>query len=254
MPRDWYDSPCWEQDRQEVIDWANRLLRGDFGNFVVLDTETTGLQNPEIIEIAVVSKYGSSMINTLVKNRKEVEPGAYGVHGISQDELNEAPDFYDIYPRLKNVLEQNLVIIYNSGFDVKALFNTCKSWGLPRIKLNSICVMHKYATYFGAWHSYYGNYAWQKLPNASHRAYGDAKATYELIKMMASGNDLGRKFDYSTRADIDLFPPLQIACKWQPFLKINFELFLHEDKKNARYSTASKEFKLSYPNFYWLRK
>jgi DNA polymerase III epsilon subunit-like protein len=253
MSRDWYeDNPCWEEDRQEVIDWANRLLQGDFGNFVVLDTETTGLRNPEIIEIAVVSKYGSSMINTLVKNRKEVEPGAYSVHGISQEELSEAPDFCDIYPRLKSILEQNLVVIYNSSFDVRALFNTCKSWGLPRIKINNVCVMHKYAAYFGYWNSYYGNYSWQKLPNASHRAYGDAKATYELIKMMASGNDLGKEYDYFPHPmHSELFPPLQVACKWKPFLRLAIEL---PSGKSPRYPTISKSFELSYPKFYWLKK
>lgn len=92
---------------------------------VVLDTETTGL-NPEtgdrIIEIGCVE-----ILNRRVTNRhfhvylnpeREVDEGAFKVHGISTAFLQDKPLFKDILPELLAFVEGAEVIIHNAPFDL----------------------------------------------------------------------------------------------------------------------------------------
>ena len=60
-----YDTEAFEKDKLKSVNWARKLINGDYGKWVVLDTETTGLWSwNEPIEIGVVSKYGSEIFNT----------------------------------------------------------------------------------------------------------------------------------------------------------------------------------------------
>ncbi len=92
---------------------------------VVLDTETTGI-GPEnghrVIEIGCVE-----MINRRLTNRhfhrylnpeREVEEGAFKVHGISTEFLQDKPLFKNIIPELISFIEGAEVIIHNAPFDV----------------------------------------------------------------------------------------------------------------------------------------
>lgn len=52
----------YEQDRQAAIDAAAEYLR----DCVILDTETTGLHDAEIVQIAVIDHAGTVLLDTLV--------------------------------------------------------------------------------------------------------------------------------------------------------------------------------------------
>jgi len=47
-----------ELDRVRVVRWARKQLTLD--NWVLLDTETTGLYNAEIVEISIISNTGEA--------------------------------------------------------------------------------------------------------------------------------------------------------------------------------------------------
>lgn len=95
---------------------------------VVLDTETTGLSPDDghrIIEIGCVE-----ILNRRVTNRhfhvylnpeREVDEGAFKVHGISTEFLQDKPLFKDILPELLTFVEGAEVIIHNAPFDLSFL-------------------------------------------------------------------------------------------------------------------------------------
>ena len=64
--QEWYKEIGFiEKDRVAAVLWAREQLNQN--DWVILDTETTGLYYPEIVEIAVVNCTGEALLNTLVK-------------------------------------------------------------------------------------------------------------------------------------------------------------------------------------------
>ena len=88
-------------DRAIASSWARDLLTRDF---LILDTETTGIKKPEICQIAITDNQGNAFLNTLVKPTKSIEAKAQQVHGISNEAVKDAPTFMQIYPEIVNLI------------------------------------------------------------------------------------------------------------------------------------------------------
>src|SRR5215212_4271960 len=77
-------------DRVAAVEWARDLMVS--GDFVVFDSETTGLSSPvDFVEIAVVSPTGETLVDSLLKPSWRIEPGARAVHGHTAKSLSGAP-------------------------------------------------------------------------------------------------------------------------------------------------------------------
>ncbi len=92
---------------------------------VVLDTETTGLSpknGDRIIEIGCVEivnrKITGEVYHQYINPEREVSQGAFQVHGLSTQFLQDKPLFEEIIPKLKDFLEGAELIIHNAPFDV----------------------------------------------------------------------------------------------------------------------------------------
>lgn len=173
-----------EEDRINAVKAAIELMAKS--NWVILDTETTGLENPQIVEIAVINHLGNSLINTLVKPSIRISKDAKKVHGISNYQVIDAPCFGDIYDDLKSAIHDKIVIIYNADFDINVINNCCEIYELPQLKIKTLCLMELYSQWYGEYSQYWGNYKWQPLPNAGHRALNDCLACLAILKEMAA--------------------------------------------------------------------
>lgn len=204
------------KDLKEAKQWAYKRLHSD-ENFLILDTETTGLGNAEIVDICVMSRYGQPLLNTLVKPTIPIPEDSTRIHKITDTMVESTPIFPDIYPRLKELIEEKVVLIYNAGFDFNVIQYCCKRNNLPEIKFYTECAMLWYAQYVGDWHNYYGNYRWQKLPGGGeHRALSDCQCVYRLLAEMA-------KVDYAElqpKTPYRMFPPIQLWVDWEKFWRI----------------------------------
>lgn len=92
---------------------------------IALDTETTGLsteQGHRIIEIGCVEiidrKLTGNTYHCYVNPQREVDSGAFAVHGISSDFLKDKPKFADIVDSLLKFIAGAELIIHNASFDV----------------------------------------------------------------------------------------------------------------------------------------
>lgn len=172
------------------------------GEFVILDTETTGLDRySEICSIAVIKATGDTLINTLVKPSRPIPPDATRIHGITNDTVANAPTFGDILPQLKPILTGTNVVVYNATYDRKMLHQSGEGNGCERIDWKTLspwhCAMEAFSEIYGEWNSYHGNYRWQKLSTAcnyykipvvgAHGALADCLMTLEVCKKMAEG-------------------------------------------------------------------
>lgn len=175
-----------EDDHEKAAQWARSLLQRD--DWVVLDTETTGLSyNDEIVQIAILSPDGTVLLDTLVRPLIPISLEATGIHGITNDDVADAPPFPKLYERLKAILSGKSIVIYNAAFDLRMLQQTLRKYRLPPFDLDEDqidCAMLYYAAWRGEiWSD--GSYKWQKLQGGDHSAAGDCRATLELIKRMA---------------------------------------------------------------------
>lgn len=166
-------------------------------NWCVLDTETTGLEQPaEICQIGIVDWTGEILVDTLVKPITSISPGAYRVHGITDLHVKDAPGWPDVREKVLKAVKDKDVLIYNAKFDRKMMHWTDEAWQMGHFEYknlsNYVCVMEAYAEFWGEKHPYYGSFVWQKLANAmsqqglfvagEHSAVGDALMTHALAQ------------------------------------------------------------------------
>jgi DNA polymerase-3 subunit epsilon len=153
--REWYREVGFiERDRINAVMWAREQLTLD--DWVILDTETTGLYDAEIVEIAIVNHKGEPLLNTLIKPSIPIPAEVTEIHGITDEMVADAPTFPEVYSRIVEVLENKRILIYNSEFDIKILNYCCHLHGLPilMLKKRSDCLMEWAAQWGGQW-SYY---------------------------------------------------------------------------------------------------
>ena len=92
---------------------------------VILDTETTGLEPADghrIIEIGCVElldrRRTDHSWHHFINPEREIEDGAYQVHGISREDLEGKPVFRDIVDQFIEFIRDSELIIHNAPFDV----------------------------------------------------------------------------------------------------------------------------------------
>jgi len=170
---------------------------------VVLDTETTDLHR-WIVDVAVCDLDGASIFTSLVTPHAPLMQGAVDVHGITSGMLSaaNAPDFSAIVDALGRAVDGRVVVVYNVAYDVhclaRELHRHARGLGLAGAeavdyvrtwlgRARWIDLMTPYATWFGAWHHYWGSYTWQRLPYGNHRAAGDAAGAARLLRELAAG-------------------------------------------------------------------
>ncbi len=92
---------------------------------VVLDTETTGLepaQGHRIIEIGAVElvdrKPTGRHFHKYINPQRDVDDGAFEVHGLSREFLADKPVFASVCDEFLAFVEGAELIIHNAGFDV----------------------------------------------------------------------------------------------------------------------------------------
>lgn len=188
--KDWYEfEGMIEHDRVAAVKCCREYLENK-QNYIILDTETTGLDDAQIVEIAIINLDGEALLNTLVKPTIPIPLEVTNIHGITDDMVKDAPTFPEVHPKIIKAIEGKITLIYNRVFDVRIL-NYCRNiHRLPSFNLKdrSECLMELYAQWYGEYSTYFKDYKWQPL-NGGHRALGDCLAVLEAIKIMAEDSD-----------------------------------------------------------------
>jgi DNA polymerase-3 subunit epsilon len=113
---------------------------------IVLDTETTGLETSQghrIIEIGCVELIDRRITDKhwhfYINPEREIDAGAYAIHGISYESLQDKPLFSDLAQDFVDYIKGAELIIHNAIFDVGFLDNEFAKMDGENTRINSIC-------------------------------------------------------------------------------------------------------------------
>lgn len=166
-------------------------------NYVVLDTETTGLDG-EVCQVGIIDATGKTLLDILVKPVHPIPEDATRVHGITNDDVADALNFGAVRPIIINLISGRDVIVYNATFDRKLLHLSAEAEGLPKVDYKGFsrwhCAMEAFAPIYGEYNAYYGTYRWKSLSIAAayfgieadgaHTAIADCRTTLAVCKAM----------------------------------------------------------------------
>ena len=115
---------------------------------IVLDIETTGLepkQGHRIIEIGCVElnhrRKTNKQYHQYLNPEREIEDGAYDVHGISNEFLVDKPVFADTAQEFINFIRDSELIIHNAPFDVGFINAELKKLGQQWGQVENYCTV-----------------------------------------------------------------------------------------------------------------
>ena len=185
--------------RQAAIETARTWVSKDF---VILDTETTGLYSPaRIVEISCIDREGNVLVDSLVNPGIPIPADASAIHGISDADVADRPSFSDLWPLVWDAVRNaDCVLIYNASYDCRLIRQSLEGHEAALAQAGQLsygCIMALYAQFYGQYNEYHGSYTWQKLVNAvsqcdlqmegpAHRALADTRASLAVLNYMAA--------------------------------------------------------------------
>lgn len=105
----------------------SRGFTNHFRDFTAVDIETTDndIAHAEIVEIAAVRVRNGRVVDefrSLVKPGVSISPGAFDAHGISENDVSDAPPFDEVWPRFRGFCGRDVVVAHNGhNFDFPIL-------------------------------------------------------------------------------------------------------------------------------------
>lgn len=157
-------------------------------DYVVLDTETTGLspEKDQMVEIGIITVKNGEITNeytSLIKPTIPISSEATAINGISESDLRDAPQLEDVIPDVVSRIKNQIVVGHNVTFDLAFVSRAISDHTeiasisyIDTVKVARNCIPGK-------------SYRLQSLANRlcldtgnAHRALDDAKTANNLLQ------------------------------------------------------------------------
>lgn len=154
-----------------------------------LDFETTGVSRGDhrVVEIGVVYVEGLQVVDrfaSLVNPGLPIHPGATAVHGITDDDVADAPRFLEFVAALRARLAGvDAIVCHNAPFDMPFLQREMKAGGLPLLDRPVVDTLAAARAAWGRGENSLGEVAGRLGIRAgtAHRALADAETTARVL-------------------------------------------------------------------------
>lgn len=163
--------------------------------YIVLDTETTGLNaaEDELLQVSIIDNEGTVLFDSYIRPTQHTEwAEAERVNHITPEMVADAPTIAEVMPEINDIFKRyDKIVGYNLKFDKAFLENK----GAEFLNAEYADVMKMFAPIYGEWNDQRGSYKWQKLTTAAdyygydwsehkeaHNSLGDCYATLHVYK------------------------------------------------------------------------
>src|SRR5579863_3945429 len=202
---------CWS-----LAAWRSTQQTLDKIDFVVLDTETTGLRpGPDrVIEVAGLRLRGGEIVNTfqsIINPGRRIPSFIVQFTGITQEMVNGAPSAHEILPDFLQFIDGAILVGHNVGFDLNFLSYEAQLLGrnFPIDGIDTIMLARRYLPLLKRFKlDLVAGYLNIRTINR-HRAMGDAEVTAEVFLRLL---DLARQQGIQTLGH--LRRRLQLPVAW----------------------------------------
>ena len=111
----------------EEVPFSNITPKGKYSEFVVFDTETTGLSGAKdrIVELAAIrfiDGVPTEVFETLINPECEISSEASAVNHITNEMVADAPTISEVLPSFEAFVGNSALVAHNLAFDIKFLF------------------------------------------------------------------------------------------------------------------------------------
>jgi DNA polymerase-3 subunit epsilon len=165
--------------------------------FVVIDTETTGLQayaGDEICSIALLEMQGLELtgreFNTLVFPGRDIPAASTAIHHLTDEDVRDAPLIEEVMQEIADFIGESVLIGHHVGFDIRFLNKILQRELLCHLKHPWIDTMLLYLVHTGRVGHYtleeVADYTRVEIAGRRHTARGDAMITAEVFIRLAS--------------------------------------------------------------------
>lgn len=104
--------------------------------YAVVDVEGNGRQPPDLVEFAVVPIVDGVLgepSNWLVRPPRPITHFATRIHGLTNNDVADAPSFAEIESEVRQALEADVLIAHNAHVDVGVIQRHLRDWVCPEI-------------------------------------------------------------------------------------------------------------------------
>lgn len=163
-----------------------KLLAQD--DWLIVDSETTGLSPTDVvIELAVMDQHGVLLMDSRVAlpKGKRIAQGAKDLHGLTRDELRDAPPWREVRDRFLKLTAGKRLLSYNAPFREAMLDQTDRAHGFEPVEHHWLDLQSSYSEFLNEPDDYGRRPRLQALPGKSHRSSEDCAAVLRLAKRIA---------------------------------------------------------------------
>lgn len=187
--------------------------------YIVLDTETTGLNaaEDELLQVSIIDNEGAVLFDSYIRPTQHTEwAEAERIHHITPEMVVDALTIAEVMPEINNILKRyDKIVGYNVRFDADFL----KHNGAKFLNAEYADAMKMFAPIYGEWNDQRGSYKWQKLTTAAgyygydwsaheeaHNSLGDCYATLYVYKKLTTDTMTIERVIDGKRVGIELTP------------------------------------------------
>jgi DNA polymerase III epsilon subunit-like protein len=156
-------------------------------NIIFIDTETTSLANPHVIQLAA-RLCGGTCKSTFFKPPVAISLDAMVVHHITEADVVDKPAFTDRIEAIREYIGDKVVVMHNAEFDLRALANSGLILDNPVIcTLKCSRALHPEIPRHAL---QYLRYYWNiKIEADAHDAVGDTAVLERIFYKLMDGYD-----------------------------------------------------------------